>query len=92
MPDFYQRGEIPMSRLFELRSHEGGEDLLAIIDLDKICVVHVEKEAGHHYLHLLVRFVDGHETSDLVPPEGAQRFLDAYRDHLRGSGNDSAAK
>ena len=74
-----------MPRLFDLRSHEGGEDLLAIIDLDKVCMVRVEREAGHHYQHLLVRFVDGHESSEVVPPEAAQRFIDAYRDHLRGT-------
>jgi hypothetical protein len=73
-----------MSRLFELRGHEATEDLLAVIDLDKVCFVRIEREAGHHYERLLVRFVDGHESSDVVPPEAAKRFLDAYRDHLRG--------
>jgi hypothetical protein len=27
--------------------------------------------------------VDGHEAHDLVPPEAAQHFLDAYREYLR---------
>jgi hypothetical protein len=62
---------------------EGDGDLLAVVDLDKVCVVRVQREAGHHYQGLLVRFVDGHEARDLVPPEVAQHFLDAYREHLR---------
>jgi hypothetical protein len=73
-----------MSRLFELRSHEAGGDLLAIIDLDKVCLVRIVQEAGHLYRRILVRFVDGHEDHDVVPPEAAQHFLDAYRDYLRG--------
>jgi hypothetical protein len=63
--------------------HEADGDLLALIDLDKVCMVRIRKEAGHHYLHLLVRFVDGHDADDLVPPEAAQHFLDAYREYLR---------
>ncbi len=73
-----------MARLFELRSHEGNGDLLAIVDLDKVCLVRVAKEAGHHYQRILVRFVDGHEDHEIVPPQAAQGFLEAYRDHLRG--------
>jgi hypothetical protein len=72
-----------MARLYELRTHEADADLLAVVDLDKICMIRVQKEAGHHYLSLLVRFVDGHEAHDLVPPEAARHFLDAYREHLR---------
>jgi hypothetical protein len=72
-----------MPRLYELRRHEADGDLLAVIDLDKVCVVRIQKEAGHHYQSLLVRFVDGHEAHDLVPAEAAQHFLDAYRQYLR---------
>jgi hypothetical protein len=72
-----------MGRLFELRRHEADDDVLAIVDLDKVCLVRIEKEAGHLYQRLLVRFVDGHEFQDLVPPEAAQPFLDAYREYLR---------
>jgi hypothetical protein len=72
-----------MARLYELRRHEADGDLLAVVDLDKVCVVRIQKEAGHHYQSLLVRFVDGHEAHDLVPPEVAQHFLDAYREYLR---------
>ena len=72
-----------MGRLFELRAHEADGDLLAIVDLDKVCLVRINKEAGHFYEHLLVRFVDGHEAHDLVPPEAAQHFLDAFREYLR---------
>jgi hypothetical protein len=72
-----------MARLYELRTHEADADLLAVVDLDKVCVVRIQKEAGHHYQSLLVRFVDWHEAHDLVPPETAQHFLDAYREYLR---------
>jgi hypothetical protein len=72
-----------MARLSKLRRHEADGDLLAVVDLDKVCVVRIQKEAGHHYQSLLVRFVDGHEAHDLVPPEAAQHFLDAYREYLR---------
>src|SRR5207245_1923266 len=65
-------GELSMARLFELRSHEGDGDLLAIVDLDKVCLVRVEKGAGQHYLRILVRFVDGHEDHEIVPPQAAQ--------------------
>ena len=72
-----------MARLFELRSHDGHGDLLAIVDLDKVCLVRLEKGAGDYYERILVRFVDGHEDHDIVLPQAAQRFVDAYRDHLR---------
>ena len=72
-----------MARLFELRRHEADGELLAVVDLDKVCVVRLQKEAGHHYQSLLVGFVDGHEAHDLVPPDAAQHFLDAYREYLR---------
>jgi len=58
-------------------------ELLAIVDLDKVCLVRIEKEAGHHYQRILVRFVDGYEFRNLVPPDAAQDFLDAYREHLK---------
>jgi len=71
-----------MARLNELRRHEADGDLLAVVDLDKVCVVRIQ-EAGHHYQSLLVRCVDGHEAHDLVLPDAAQHFLDAYREYLR---------
>jgi hypothetical protein len=80
-----------MARLFELRSREGDGDLLAIVDLDKVCLVRVEKGAGQHYLRILVRFVDGHEDHEIVPPQAAQHFIDAYRDHLRGQSREPVA-
>jgi hypothetical protein len=54
-----------------------------LVDLDKVCLVRVQKQAGHHYPRVLVRFVDGHETNDAIPPDHAQRFLDAFREYLR---------
>jgi hypothetical protein len=72
-----------MPRAFELRSHEGGGDLQAIIDLDKICLVRIEKESGHLYEHIVIRFVDGHETRDFVPQHAAEEFLKAYRSYLQ---------
>ena len=80
-----------MPRLFELRSHDRDGDLLAIVDLDKVCLVRVQKEAGHHYQRVLVRFVDGHEDHEIVPPLAAQGFIDAYRDHLRGQVREQPA-
>lgn len=71
-----------MTRLFELRKHEADGELLAIVDLDKVCLVRIKQEVGHHYQRILIRFVDGHETDDLVPPGGAQAFLEAYRHYL----------
>jgi hypothetical protein len=76
-----------MSRLFELRSHEADGELLALIDLDKVCMVRIEKHAGQHYPRILVRFVDGHEAHEMVEPASAQQFLDAYRAYLQGSGS-----
>jgi len=70
-----------MSRLFELRSHEAGGDVVAVIDLEKISLVRVETQTGHRYERW---FADGHESHDLVPPEAAKQFLEAYREHLRG--------
>jgi hypothetical protein len=81
-------GEFSMTRLFELRSREGDGELLAIVDLDKVCLVRVEKEAGHHYQRILVRFVDGHEDHEIVPAQDVQRFIDAYRNHLRGQSHE----
>ena len=74
-----------MSRLFEFRSQEVDGDVLHLIDLDKVCLVRVEKHAGQHYPRILVRFLDGHETHEMVRPEAAQQFLDAYRAYLKGS-------
>ena len=71
-----------MPRLYEVRRHDLTSDLLALVDLEKVYLVRIEKESGHHYQHLLIRFSDGHEVRDLVPPEAAQRFLDAYREYL----------
>ena len=83
-----------MGRLFELRSHEHDGDLQAIIDLDKVCLVRVEKGGGHHYYErIVVRFVDGHEDQDIVSEEAAQHFIDAYRAYLREqSGGQPARK
>src|SRR5579871_212702 len=76
------QGNRPMSRLFEMRSREGTEDVLAIIDLDKVCLVQIERQAGHHYERLLIQFVGGQESREVVPATDAGRFLEAYRNHL----------
>jgi hypothetical protein len=75
-----------MPRAFELRSHEGGGDLDAIIDLDKVCLVRIEREPGHLYENIVIRFVDGHETRDIVPRHAAEEFLRAYRAYLQEGG------
>ena len=72
-----------MPRAFEMRSHEGGGDLQAIIDLDKICLIRIEKEPGHLYENIVVCFVDGHESRDIVPQHAAEEFLEAYRSYLQ---------
>lgn len=71
-----------MPRLFEVSRHEVDGDVQTLVDLDKVCLVRVEKEAGHHYQKVFIWFVGGHETDVLVPPAAAQRFLDAYRTYL----------
>lgn len=72
-----------MTRIFEWRRQEVQADDLILIDLDKICMVRVEKPVGHHYPQVYVRFVDGNEDHDTVPPEAAQRFVEAYRAYLQ---------
>jgi hypothetical protein len=72
-----------MPRAFELRSQEGGSDIDAIIDLDKICLIRIEREPGHRYENIVIRFVDGHETRDIVPGHAAEEFLKAYRSYLQ---------
>ena len=72
-----------MPRAFELRSHEGGGDLQAIIDLDKICLIRIEREPGHRYENIVIRFVDGHETRDIVPQHAPEEFLKACKAYLQ---------
>jgi hypothetical protein len=72
-----------MPRLFEILGRDGNSDSQVLVDLDKVCMVRVKKQDGHHYPRVLVRFVDGHETHDAIPPDHSQQFLDAYREHLR---------
>jgi hypothetical protein len=72
-----------MPRAFELRSQEGGGDLDAIIDLDKVCLIRVERGPGRAYENITVRFVDGHEARDIVPRHAAEEFLNAYRSYLQ---------
>jgi hypothetical protein len=72
-----------MPRAFELRSHEGGGDYDAIIDLDKISMIRIEKEPGHAYENIVIRFVDGHEVQDIIPQHAAEQFLKAYKAYLQ---------
>ena len=71
-----------MPRAFELRSYEGGSDFDTIIDMDKISMIRIEKEPGHQYENIVIRFVDGHETRDIVPQHAAEQFIKAYRAYL----------
>jgi hypothetical protein len=84
-PSGRSRRSITMSRCFEYHGSQADGDFLALIDLDKICVVQLEKEAGHHFPRIIVRFVDGHEARDIVPPEAAQQFVEAYRGYLKST-------
>jgi hypothetical protein len=68
--------------MFELHRSEGGEESVIVVDLEKVCVVRVTTQAGHHYPEISIRFVDGYEAHDIVPPDAARRFLDALREHL----------
>jgi hypothetical protein len=72
-----------MPRLFELKSEEMEGEIQALIDLDKVCLVRVEKQPGHRYERIVIRFVDGHENHDIVPVEAAQHFVEAYRAYLQ---------
>ena len=65
---------------------EAGEaETCAVIDLDKVCTVRVEMQAGHHYQKVAIRFVDGREDDDVVPEQYAHHLLDAYRAYLGGA-------
>ena len=72
-----------MPRSFELLSHEGGGDINAIIDLAKISMIRIEKEPGHQYDNIVIRFVDGHEMRDIIPQHAAEEFLKAYKAYLQ---------
>jgi hypothetical protein len=79
-----------MTRLFELSSQDAEGAHLLIVELDKVVMARFQKQDGHLYQHIVVRFVDGHEDQDLVRPGDAQRFLQAYRDYLSGRPAGSA--
>jgi hypothetical protein len=78
-----------MPRLFEIHTHEAGRDELTLVDLEKVCLVRVQRETGHHYTKILVRFVDGHETDSMVPPSASQKFLDAFKAYLQEQSADA---
>jgi hypothetical protein len=73
-----------MARLYEHRESDTSGDSVMVIDLDKVTVVRVETQAGHAYPRVTIRFVDGYESEDVVPPAAAHHFLDAFRAHLSG--------
>jgi hypothetical protein len=69
--------------MFEMRGRGADGDLHLIVDLEKVCLVRVDKEPGHHVPHVAVRFGDGHEVRSLVPGESAERLIAAYRAYLQ---------
>jgi hypothetical protein len=71
-----------MARIYELRDTDSDGKSVTVFDLDKVMVVRVETAIGHSYPSVHIRFVDGHESSDIVPPTSAEHFLDAFRAHL----------
>jgi hypothetical protein len=75
-----------MTRLYEWRDRNTDGAAVTVVDLEKVCLVRVETPPGHAYPRLLVRLSDGHESHDIVPPEAAEHFLDAYRAYLRAAG------
>ncbi|HEX4590285.1 MAG TPA: hypothetical protein VH120_10180 [Gemmataceae bacterium] len=73
-----------MNRKFEIKEQNGDGESIIVIDLEKVCLVRVEHEAGHHYPRVAIRFVDGREDDDVVPEQYAHHLLDAYRAYLGG--------
>jgi hypothetical protein len=73
-----------MSRIYEIKEQNSdGEEIIAI-DLEKVCMVRVEKQTGHSYPKVAIRFVDGREEDDVVPEQYAHHLLDAFRAYLAG--------
>ena len=71
-----------MPRMFEVKEEEPDGEVLVVIDLDKVYLVRVEKQLGHPYPRITVRFVDGHEHHDIIPDKFAHHLVDAYRAYL----------
>jgi hypothetical protein len=71
-----------MPRMFEVKDVQSDGEVLAVIDLEKVCLVRLEKEPGHSYPRITVRFVDGHEHHDIIPDKFAHHLIDAYRAYL----------
>lgn len=67
-----------MSRLFEMKSKDGAEDVEILIDLDSVCSVRVERRKGN-FPSVMLRFVGGQEVKSAVPDNYVDQFLAAYR-------------
>jgi hypothetical protein len=68
--------------MFEWKSQAHDGEVEVLVDLDKVYMVRVERQRDHYYSRVHVRFVDGNEIQNAVPPELVQPFLAAYRNHL----------
>lgn len=71
-----------MPRMFEVKDEGPDGEVLVVIDLEKVYLVRVEKQPGHSYPRITVRFVDGHEHHDIIPDKFAHHLVDAYRAYL----------
>jgi hypothetical protein len=71
--------------MYEFKEQSADGESVVVLDLEKVCLVRVETEAGHHYPKVAIRFVDGHEDDDVVPKEYALHLLEAYRAYLAGA-------
>jgi hypothetical protein len=70
--------------MYEIKEQSSDGESIIVIDLDKVCLVRADKQAGHHYPKVSIRFVDGREEDDVVPEQYAHHLLDAYRAWLGG--------
>jgi hypothetical protein len=46
-------------------------------------MIRIEKEPGHEYDNIVIRFVDGHEMRDIIAQHAAEQFLKAYKTYLQ---------
>ena len=71
-----------MARFFEVTTQEQDREIVDIIDFDKVCKVRIIKSLGQGEVRVKVRFVDGHELSEALPGELAQRLENQFRQYM----------
>lgn len=70
-----------MSRLFEMKTKDGVDDVEILIDLDSVCSVRIERRPGN-YPNIMLRFIGGQDVKGVVPDKFVDQFLTAYRSRL----------